>query len=86
MDGLFTGEALAAFVALTSLEIVLGIDNLVLLTVLSSRLTDEAAALVPFAVVAEDDVDATLRSFEVSDIDASIIGHVAAGDRGVEIR
>lgn len=42
MDGLFTGEALAAFVALTSLEIVLGIDNLVLLTVLSSRLTDEA--------------------------------------------
>ena len=42
LDGLFTGEALAAFVALTSLEVVLGIDNLVLLTVLSSRLKDEA--------------------------------------------
>lgn len=41
-EGLFTGEALAAFVALTSLEIVLGIDNLILLTVLSSRLKDEA--------------------------------------------
>ncbi len=38
------------------------------------------------AVVAEDDVDATLRSFEVSDIEASIIGHITAGDRGVEIR
>ncbi len=41
LEQLLTGEALAAFVALTSLEIVLGIDNLVLLTVLSSRLKSE---------------------------------------------
>lgn len=38
------------------------------------------------AVVAEEDVDATLRAFQTSDLDATIIGHVIAGDRGVEIR
>ena len=41
LEGLFTGEALAAFAALTALEIVLGIDNIVLLTVLAGRLPEE---------------------------------------------
>ena len=38
------------------------------------------------AVVAESDVDATLRAFETSELDATVIGHIDAGDRGVEIR
>jgi phosphoribosylformylglycinamidine cyclo-ligase len=37
-------------------------------------------------VVAEDDVDAALKAYESSDIEAVVIGHVAEGDRGVEIR
>jgi phosphoribosylformylglycinamidine cyclo-ligase len=37
-------------------------------------------------VVAEDDVDAALKAYESSDIEAFVIGHVAEGDRGVEIR
>lgn len=38
------------------------------------------------AVVAEEDVDATLRAFETSELGADVVGHVVAGDRGVEIR
>lgn len=37
-------------------------------------------------VVAEDDVDAVLRAFETSDLEAAVIGHIVDGDRGVEIR
>ncbi len=37
-------------------------------------------------VVAEDDADATLRAFETSDLEASVIGRVVEGDRGVELR
>ncbi|MGI9666137.1 MAG: phosphoribosylformylglycinamidine cyclo-ligase [Acidimicrobiia bacterium] len=37
-------------------------------------------------VVAEEDVDATLRAFETSDVPAGVIGHIAEGERGVEIR
>jgi phosphoribosylformylglycinamidine cyclo-ligase len=38
------------------------------------------------AVVSENDVDATLRAFETSQLDAGVIGYVTEGDRGVEIR
>jgi phosphoribosylformylglycinamidine cyclo-ligase len=38
------------------------------------------------AVVDEDDVDATLRAFETSELEADIIGRIVEGDRGVEIR
>lgn len=38
------------------------------------------------AVVAQDDVDATLKAFETSELDADVIGYIAEGDRGVEIR
>ena len=38
------------------------------------------------AVVPEGDVDASLRAFETSEMDAAVIGHVVDGDRGVEIR
>jgi phosphoribosylformylglycinamidine cyclo-ligase len=38
------------------------------------------------AVVDEDDVDATLRAFETSELDAVVIAHVVDGDRGVETR
>jgi phosphoribosylformylglycinamidine cyclo-ligase len=38
------------------------------------------------AVVDEDDVDATLRAFETSELEADVIGRIVAGDRGVEIR
>jgi phosphoribosylformylglycinamidine cyclo-ligase len=38
------------------------------------------------AVVDEDDVDATLRAFEISELEADVIGRVVDGDRGVEIR
>lgn len=38
------------------------------------------------AVVAEEDVDPTLRAFETSELDASVIGYVADGNRGVEIQ
>lgn len=37
-------------------------------------------------VVAEDDADATLKAFEVSDLEAGVIGRVIEGDRGVELR
>jgi phosphoribosylformylglycinamidine cyclo-ligase len=37
-------------------------------------------------VVDESDVDATLKAFGMSDIDAQVIGHIAEGDRGVELR
>jgi len=38
------------------------------------------------AVVAEGDVDATLKAFETSELEAGVIGYIADGDRGVEIR
>lgn len=38
------------------------------------------------AVIAEGDTDATLRAFESSDLEATVIGHVREGDQGVEIR
>ena len=38
------------------------------------------------AVVSESDVDATLRAFETSELEAGVIGHITEGDRGVEIR
>jgi len=44
MDHLLNPDALAALVALTALEIVLGIDNLVLLSVLSGKLPEHQRA------------------------------------------
>jgi len=38
------------------------------------------------AIVAEEDVDATLRAFETSDLDSVVIGRIIEGDKGVEIR
>ncbi|MGI9529065.1 MAG: phosphoribosylformylglycinamidine cyclo-ligase [Acidimicrobiia bacterium] len=38
------------------------------------------------AVVAEADVDATLKAFATSELEADVIGYIAEGDRGVEIR
>jgi predicted tellurium resistance membrane protein TerC len=38
MDQLFTGEALASLLTLTALEIVLGIDNIIFLSIISARL------------------------------------------------
>ena len=38
------------------------------------------------AVVAEEDVDTTLKAFETSEQDATVIGRIIEGDRGVEIR
>ena len=38
------------------------------------------------AVVPETDVDATLKAFETSELEASVIGFVTSGHRGVEIR
>ena len=38
------------------------------------------------AVVGEDDVDAALKAFETSDLEAAVIGHITEGDWGVEIR
>lgn len=36
-------------------------------------------------VVAEEDADATLMAFETSDLEASAIGRIVEGDRGVEL-
>ncbi|MEE8456843.1 MAG: phosphoribosylformylglycinamidine cyclo-ligase [Acidimicrobiia bacterium] len=36
-------------------------------------------------VVAEEDADATLMAFETSDLEASVIGRIVEGDRGVEL-
>ncbi len=38
------------------------------------------------SVVPESDVDASLKAFEVSDLEADVIGYVTTGERGVEIR
>ncbi len=38
------------------------------------------------AIVAEDDVDATLKAFETSDLDSVVIGHIVDGDKGIELR
>ncbi|GMR03078.1 MAG: phosphoribosylformylglycinamidine cyclo-ligase [Acidimicrobiia bacterium] len=38
------------------------------------------------AIVAEEDVDATLKAFETSDLDSVVIGRIVEGDKGVEIR
>jgi len=38
------------------------------------------------AVVAEGDVDATLKAFETDDLDSVVIGRIVEGDKGVEIR
>jgi len=38
------------------------------------------------AIVPEEDVDATLRAFETSDLDSVVIGRIVDGDKGVEIR
>lgn len=37
-------------------------------------------------VVGETYVDATLAAFETSDLEATVIGHISEGDRGVELR
>ncbi|MCL1595205.1 MAG: phosphoribosylformylglycinamidine cyclo-ligase [Actinomycetia bacterium] len=37
------------------------------------------------AIVAEDDVDATLQAFETTDMDSAVIGRITEGDTGVEI-
>lgn len=44
MDGLFTTENLIAFVTLTALEVVLGIDNLVFISILTSKLEESKRA------------------------------------------
>ncbi len=38
------------------------------------------------SVVPESDVDASLKAFEVSDLEADVIGYITTGERGVEIR
>ncbi len=38
------------------------------------------------AIVPEEDVDATLRAFETSDLGSVVIGRIIEGDKGVEIR
>jgi phosphoribosylformylglycinamidine cyclo-ligase len=38
------------------------------------------------AIVAESDTDATLKAFESSDLEATVIGRVTEGGHGVEIR
>ncbi len=38
------------------------------------------------AIVADEDVDATLKAFETSELGAAVIGRIVEGDRGVEIR
>ncbi|GMQ99049.1 MAG: phosphoribosylformylglycinamidine cyclo-ligase [Acidimicrobiia bacterium] len=38
------------------------------------------------AIVAETDVDATLKAFETSDLEAAVIGRIIEGDKGIEIR
>ncbi len=38
------------------------------------------------AIVAEADVDPTLRAFETSELDSAVIGRIVEGDKGVEIR
>ena len=44
-DGLFTGDVLAALVTLTVLEIILGVDNVVFISILSGRLPEEQRPL-----------------------------------------
>src|SRR5687768_769907 len=44
MDEIFNASALLAFVALTALEIVLGVDNLVFIAILTGRLPPEKRA------------------------------------------
>ncbi len=38
------------------------------------------------AVVAEEDVDRTLKAFEISELDSAVIGRIVEGDKAVEIR
>jgi len=38
MDGLFTLQALVALLTLTALEVVLGIDNIIFISILAGRL------------------------------------------------
>jgi predicted tellurium resistance membrane protein TerC len=45
LDGLLTADALTALVTLTAMEIVLGIDNVVFISILAGRLPDEQRAL-----------------------------------------
>lgn len=44
MEGLFTGEALVALLTLTALEIVLGVDNVIFISILASKLPAEQQA------------------------------------------
>jgi predicted tellurium resistance membrane protein TerC len=44
-EGLFTADALTALVTLTAMEIVLGIDNVVFISILAGRLPEEQRAL-----------------------------------------
>ena len=41
LDGLFTGDVLVALVTLTVLEIILGVDNVVFISILSGRLPED---------------------------------------------
>ena len=45
LDGLFTGDVLAALVTLTVLEIILGVDNVVFISILSGRLPEDQRPL-----------------------------------------
>ncbi len=44
MEGLFTGEALIALLTLTALEIVLGVDNIIFISILAGKLPAEQQA------------------------------------------
>ena len=44
-EGLFTADALTALVTLTAMEVVLGIDNVVFISILAGRLPEEQRAL-----------------------------------------
>ena len=45
MSELFTGEALIALLTLTSLEMILGIDNIIFIAILAGRLPAEPLSI-----------------------------------------
>ena len=60
MDQLLTAEALLALVTLTALEIVLGIDNIIFISILAGKLPDRPAAAGSKARLDARDGDAIL--------------------------
>jgi predicted tellurium resistance membrane protein TerC len=89
MDELFAASSLLAFVALTALEVVLGVDNLVFIAILTGRLPEHQRGLarkLGLSMAAIGRILLLLAASWVITLDKTTIVNVAAWDWHLTVR